>query len=192
MLDEYIMNQLTQVEDEFQRLNQTLSDLNDQESTMQKKLQELLAAKDIGMEIFSPRIDGNLSKEEIEETQRRLEELRIRQMEVSEEISRNREKEEKYQVLLNEARMKEISDARELASEIPSDVPEEPGKNTGSEPEKPSSDKRQDADDHYKEDLKEILVRVEKCINLVNHDRTRCKNELKNLRYYLKALLGHH
>ena len=192
MLDEYIMNQLTQVEDEFQRLNQTLSDLNDQESAMQKKLQELLAAKDIGMEIFSPRIDGNLSKEEIEETQRRLEELRIRQMEVSEEISRNREKEEKYQVLLNEARMKEISDSRELASEIPSDVPEEPEKNTGSEPEKPSSDKRQDADDHYNEDLKEILVRVEKCINLVNHDRTRCKNELKNLRYYLKALLGHH
>ena len=192
MLDEYIMNQLTQVEDEFQRLNQTLSDLNDQESAMQKKLQELLAAKDIGMEIFSPRIDGNLSKEEIEETQRRLEELRIRQMEVNEEISRNREKEEKYQILLNEARMKEISDARELASEIPSDVLEEPEKNAAAETKNPCSDHRQDADDHYKDDLKEILVRVEKCINLVNHDRTRCKNELKNLRYYLKALLGHH
>ena len=192
MLDEYIMNQLNQVEDEFLRLNQALSDLNDQECNVQNKLKELLEKKDIGLEIFSPRIDGNLSNEEIEEMQRRLEELRIRQMEVSEQISRNREKEEKYQLLLNEARMKEISDTRELASEIKTETSEEneaeQNESDGDNKITVSSDV---ADDHYREDLQEILNRVEKCMNLVNHDRTRCKNELRNLKYYLKALLGH-
>ena len=41
-----------------------------------------------------------------------------------------------------------------------------------------------------KEELKNILNRVEKCFNLLYSDKSQCKHELINLKYYLKALIS--
>ena len=100
-----------------------------------------------------------------------MEELRILQIETTDRIARNREKEEKYQQMLNEARMADISDERSVSDNL-------------------KEEKEKEKIKTQVEDLKEILERVEKCINLVNHDRSKCKSELKNLRYYLKALIA--
>lgn len=41
-----------------------------------------------------------------------------------------------------------------------------------------------------KDEFKNILSRVERCINLVDTDTAKCKMDLTNLKYYLKALLS--
>lgn len=171
MLDEFILEQLDHIEKEYLDLNQKLVDLTEQEKEEQVRMSKYLDADDIGMELFSPRTNSGPIKEKVAEIQKHLEELRILQVETSEKIAKNREKEEKYQQMLNEARMSNMTEERAK-------------KETIAEPEAQVSASNQ------VEDLKEILARVEKCINLVNHDRTKCKSELKNLRYFLKALIA--
>ena len=41
-----------------------------------------------------------------------------------------------------------------------------------------------------KEEFKNILSRVDKCLQFIDTDSNRCKNELNNLKYYLKAILS--
>ena len=171
MLDEFILEQLDRIEDEYLELNQKLADLTEQEKAEQVQLNKYLDADDLGLELFSPRSNASPSKEKVSEIQKHLEELRILQIETTDRIARNREKEEKYQQMLNEARMADISDERSVSDNL-------------------KEEKEKEKIKTQVEDLKEILERVEKCINLVNHDRSKCKSELKNLRYYLKALIS--
>ena len=41
-----------------------------------------------------------------------------------------------------------------------------------------------------KPEMEQVLQRVEKCLHFAHSDKIKCRNELKNLRYYLKALLS--
>ena len=171
MLDEFILEQLDRIEDEYLELNQKLADLTEQEKAEQVQLNKYLDADDLGLELFSPRSNAGPIKEKVSEIQKHLEELRILQIETTDRIARNREKEEKYQQMLNEARMADISDERSVSDNL-------------------KEEKEKEKIKTQVEDLKEIRERVEKCINLVKHDRSKCKSELKNLRYYLKALIA--
>ena len=115
MLDEFILEQLDRIEDEYLELNQKLADLTEQEKAEQVQLNKYLDADDLGLELFSPRSNAGPIKEKVSEIQKHLEELRILQIETTDRIARNREKEEKYQQMLNEAadqlqRMLEKSD----------------------------------------------------------------------------------
>ena len=178
MLDEFILEQLNHIEKEYLDLNQKLSELTDEEKAQQEQLNLYLDTDDLGVEVFSPRSNASPIKERIAEAQKHLEELRLSQMNITDQIARNRDKEEKYQQMLNEARMNSIQEQRDTE-------------------EAPINDSNDQGEDNiakilenHTADLKEILGRIETCINLVNHDRTKCKNELKNLRYYLKALIA--
>ena len=196
MLDEYIINQINELEEEFDLLNNLLQDLNSQEKTDMENIESLLNSNDLGIEIFSPRVKGNQTKEQVSEIKKHLDDIRLHQMEIMEKISENRQKEEKYQIMLKEARLKKKENEEHLkkirgqceASENldtnveSTDTPGE--KNSVTE-----NDKGSQNNSSSREDYLEILRRVENCLNLISHDRGKCKTELRNLRYYLKALL---
>ena len=160
MLDEYLNSQLRLIEKEYFELNKKLQDLNEQETSEQEEIAALIGKDDVGIEIFSPRARENSVKTKIEDIQKHIEELQLMQAETSEEIARNREKAEKYQILLNQSLEKEETQKRILSNE-----------------------------NIVYDNLSEILRRVDLCLNLIGHDRNKCKNELKNLRGYIKTLI---
>ena len=97
MLDEFILEQLNHIEKEYLDLNQKLSELTDEEKAQQEQLNLYLDTDDLGVEVFSPRSNASPIKERIAEAQKHLEELRLSQMNITDQIARNRDKEEKYQ-----------------------------------------------------------------------------------------------
>ena len=211
MLDEFILEQLDKIELEYQELNRSLDDLNNDEREIQHQMDDYLSTQDLGIELFSPRSSAGPLKEKMADLQKHLEEIHLAQVDVTDKIARNREKEEKYQIYLNESRMKGLEEAKkeklpEVISDAGSQEETKDSTVTGTENVtaeniavgmENAADNTQNAHSEVKvvvknnaEELKEVLNRVDRCINLVNHDRTKCKNELKNLRYYLKALIS--
>ena len=211
MLDEFILEQLDKIELEYQELNRSLEDLNNDEREIQHQMDDYLSSQDLGIELFSPRSAAGPLREKMSDLQKHLEEIHLSQMDVTDRIARNREKEEKYQIYLNESRMKGLEESKEekisdIINGSLNNAEVENGSANGTkknsedcqagnnvntvELEKNPQSKKKTVLNNNVEEFKEILSRVDRCINLVNHDRTKCKNELKNMRYYLKALIS--
>ncbi len=171
MFDEFIRDLLEQNEKETISLQEQLEELNREEKDKQQQISLLFDTQDVGLEIFSPRTSGSPMKDKVASLQKEIEEIQFRQMQISEKIGLNQEKTANYQKMLEEARRSRDDNYGGASSN--------------------SGKKASPADSSVECDrLKEILFRVERCLNLVGHDRNGCKEELRNLRYYLKAQIS--
>ena len=162
MLDDHIFQQLKSIELEREHLTQQLQILTQEESEENDRITKLIAQEDVGASLFSPRGSVHTDQKELEILKKHVEELQFQEMTIRQKIEENNQKTDRYHQLLSEAENNSIKDKK--GNEI---------------------DRSQ-----YKEDLENILRRVEKCISLIQRDRLQCKTELTQLQYYLKALLS--
>lgn len=181
MLDDYILSQLDKLETERESLIMQLHKLVREEEEENQKIQELLEQENVGIELFSPRAAQNSVKAQIELIRKHIDDLQYEEAKVQDLLEKNKSSDEKYQLLLLESREKEKSD--DLIEEA--SVSSSAGIPAGL-----SGEELEQLKAETKEELETILVRVERCLNLIHSDKVKCKNELKNLRYYLKALLS--
>ncbi len=188
MLEEFILNQLSRVSVRKEELSEELNRLTAEEEKENDVIADILAKDDFNFDLFSPRTAGRGVKQEIAAVQKRIEAIRIQQTEVRERLEEVNENEQKYQKLLHEARTKSaepnISDAS---------LPADPM--TGDEYHQitlklVNDDAAFKSKDAYVKELETILNRVNNCFELSTTDRVRCRNELNNLRYYLKAQIS--
>ena len=188
MLDEYILNQLDKLEVERETLTAQLQKLVQEEAEEEQKIQELLEQENVGIELFSPRAAQNSVKIQIERIRKHIDDLQYEQARVQDLLEKNKDSDEKYQLLLLESREK-------TNTEVPAETA---GTGTSVSAAEVTRSSLQNIDTEAldclkketKEELETILIRVERCLNLIHTDKVKCKNELKNLRYYLKALLS--
>lgn len=176
MLDQYIMEQLENNDEEFYRLSEQLKKLHMEEESYNHIIENLLKEEDVGIEFFSPRNSENSTRLKVAGIKKQIENIRQEQAKLTDELTRIKEEEERYQEMLLEVREKK-KDNPEIKKEnitTHDSVNEEIEKKN----------------DFEKEELKKILKRLDKCLNLLNTNRTQCKNEMINLKYYLKALIS--
>lgn len=167
MLDQYIEDQLRKNEDSFRQLNEKLQRLQTEEENYNHLIEKLLEKEDVGIEFFSPRTTEDSTRTKVSKIKMQMEEIRFQQAEVRDEISRLKKEETRYQEMLDEIDEKNRESQQTL---IEDEV------------------KLSKISD--KEELKKILNRLDKCIMLLNSNKTQCKNEMINLKYYLKALIS--
>ena len=176
MLEEYIQTQLNRIRQERQKLQDELKVVSEEEESANHQISELLEQEDVGFEIFSPRAGENTVKASIEQIQKHIEDLQYKQLGLTQALGENQERLSHYENLLEEARAKEAEEP------LPETAPGE------------ASPLKTDASDEkqimYLAELKAVLEKVDSCINLIGHNRSQCKNELKNLRYHLRALIS--
>ena len=173
MLEQYITEQLTVIREKKLRLNEQLKRLCDAETEDEEMIKELLEKEDVGIEIFSPRNTESKVKEKIGAIREHIEELQLKQTEVSEQLAQVSVDEEHWEQLLEEAQKK---------AEIEETTEEQPNITSAPDTEAETQDEG--------EILKEILSRVQKCSWYAEKNRQKCKKELAALEYYLKALIA--
>lgn len=130
---------------------------------MIRKLQD---RENVELELFSPRNSDDSTRHKIGQIKQQIDSIKIEQSAISEEIEQAKAEEDKYQEMLMETRSKNVGQ-----------------KNGNLE----SSVTRMEED---KEELKNILTRVDRCLTLLYSDKGQCKHELINMKYYLKALIS--
>ena len=175
MLDEYILNKLEEIQKEKEDLKNELLSLSELEGEETKKIDGLLEKEDVGMELFSPRSENKPLKVQIEELRQHIDDIKDKEALVMDKIEKNEENEKKYRDFLQEAK-----------SNNRKDEPEDAETEAGETPVKDTIEIKTEVN----RELEVLLKRVERCISLVHSDRTKCKNELKNIRYYIMAMLS--
>ena len=177
MLEEYIQTQLNRIRQDRQKLQDELKEVSEEEENANHQISELLEQEDVGFEIFSPRAGENTVKASIEQIQKHIEDLQYKQLGLTQALGDNQDRLSHYENLLEEARAKEAE-----GEPLPETEPQE------ASPLKPDTlDEKQIM---YLAELKAVLEKIDSCINLIGHNRSQCKNELKNLRYHLRALIS--
>lgn len=184
MLDQYIMNQLEKIDEEFHKLEEKLRRLHMEEESSNHIIKKLLDEEDVGIEFFSPRNSEDSTRQKVSRIKKQIEDIRQEQASVTDELTKLKEEENRYQEILLEIREKKENNSSKLSK---SAIHFENDKNKREE----TIEKREDLNNSLdKEELKKILKRIDKCLNLLNTNRTQCKNEMINLKYYLKALIS--
>ena len=183
MLDEYIQAQLDRIRQERQKLQGELKELTDEEENANHQISELLEQEDVGFELFSPRAGDNTVKNQISDIQKHIEDLQYKQASLTQLLAENQERLSHYEQLLEEARAREEEpvETREV-SEAGSDVVSPLSAAGAGE----TDEKRL----LYVAEMKNVLEKIDTCINLIGHNRNQCKNELKNLRYHLRSVIS--
>lgn len=189
MVEDYIIKQLGENDEKIERLKKRLLQLEADEDSCKSMITKLLENEDVGMEIFSPRRFEDSTREKVSRIKKQIAEIRVEQAEISEKISKAKENEENYQNMLTELCQKREEEERGL--EI---LPSEQDSSAGNPEEstckiEDREEKAEEGNWEEKEELKEVLGRIEKCLNLLYTDKRQCKHELTNLKYYLKALI---
>lgn len=166
MLDQYIMNCLKNNNQQLMELEDKLKKLQMEEESCHNMIKKLTENVDVGREFFSPRNLSDSTKQKVSDIKKQIEELHLQQVKITDEINQKKDEVKKYENMLAEIKKRdnEKYQIRQLKKEPP--VLEE------------------------KEEFKKILARVDKSLSLLNTDVGRCKTELTNLKYYLKALLS--
>ncbi|MDO5344769.1 MAG: hypothetical protein Q4E91_03390 [Lachnospiraceae bacterium] len=202
MLEKYIMTQLNENDLLLEKLNRKLLYLQMEENSCRDMMKQLLENEDVGLELFSPRNSEDTTQEKLRRIKKQITGIQLEQTEISEKISRAKENEANYQNMLLEIRRNNETSKKKLQDpgvngEIGAEERQQYNKKKQSDndfDQKNESMQRKSeisADDSKrKEELKNILSRVEKCFNLLYSDKSQCKHELINLKYYLKALIS--
>ena len=236
MLEEYIREQLADLEAAANQLTEQLEKLNEEEKSAEDILNSLAEHEDIGMEIFSPRSNESELKAKIEEQTELINELKYKEDQVADKISRNRQEKDKWKKLLKEAlnrkeKEEEENFNRTQEKDVRSNSAEENSEsdesssfiinnvdNNNVENEQPGSENKiktvheysntersvnasginntessEKSDENiaiYRAQLENILERLNQCNKDLYSDRKKCGNELRNLQYYLKALIN--
>lgn len=166
MLDQYIMNCLKESDRQLMKLEEKQKKLLREEESCYHMIEKLTEEVDVGREFFSPRNSADTMKQKVADVRKQIEELQLQKVKVSDEINHQKAEVKKYEGMLSEIKKRdnEKYQIKQLKKEPP--MLEE------------------------KEEFKKILSRVERSITLLDTDTARCKTELTNLKYYLKALLS--
>ena len=160
MLEEYVKEQLEKLLKNKEELLIKLKALTDEEKEAEKSIKALMDQEDVGVEIFSPRSQQNSIKQKIKKIQEHIEEIRFKQAETTSLLEQNSKNTEKWENLLNNI------------------------KNTNGElSPKPFNDQI------YKDDMTDILKRIDGIIEEIQKDPQEALGQLKNLRYFIGALL---
>ena len=175
MLDEYILGKLEEIDREKEELTNELVRLSEEENAQNMKIERLMEQEDVGMELFSPRTDNKPLKVQVEDIRLEIQAIKDKEAIVMDKLEKNAENEKRYQEFLQEARTN-------------------PDKEEEKDPEKAEENIANDELIRLKaetnRELEVLLKRIETCISLVHKDRTKCKNELKNLKYYVMAMIS--
>ena len=108
MINQYIKKQLEESNARIEKKHQRQEYLRHEEESCLLKIKELWEQQDVGMELFSPRsAEDSTTRREISEIKQRLEEIRLEQKQLSQEISNAKEEQTKYQDMLLEIKKKE-------------------------------------------------------------------------------------
>ncbi len=172
MLDQYIINRLKDNDQKLKELAEKLKGLQMEEESSYHMIQKLVEQEDVGMELFSPRSSNDTTRNKVADIKKEIEDIKLQQMKINEEMEQKKAEVTKYQAMLEEIKSKEV--------EYRNNKPYR----------EPTKEMRQDSSVKNMEELKSILVRVDKCIGLLDKNRNQCKSELENLKYYLKALIS--
>ncbi len=169
MLDQYISNRLQENEEKLAHLNEQLLRLQSEEDTCNSRIQKLVEQEDVGFEFFSPRYQNESSRHQISDIKNEIESIHLQQAKIEDSMAELKIENTNYQEMLEEIRSHELRDEKEELLEAQS-----------------KEDRAQ-----FNKELKNIMQRVDKCINLLSGtNKGSCKNELVNLKYYLKALIS--
>ena len=194
-MEEYIMEQLKQLEEIREDLNTKIVSLARKEEALKNELQEIAQDHDMDLEVFSPRFLNEELKTKMKEIKLQIEELQLQQLRTQSEIETCTEKIEKFHEILLKARNEEQKInilQQKLSSEIKADDADqkstENNRTEENKAEKNAAETDQDPD--MRDKMETVLHRVEKCLNLIHTDKIKCKNELKQLRYYLRAVIS--
>ncbi len=209
MLEEFILGQLETLSLRRDELTKAMNALASQEEEDHSEIARLLETEDLGLELFSPRTANNSVREQINTIKKHLEELEIKQTEIRGELEQLTLNENKYQEMLLEARTRKADIKEEKQENRDSSDADETTDNTtekGILSYSDTAEMNKDTDDQvpievsnedkdkfkeeYIETLETILKRVDHCIDLSHRDKIKCRNELKNLRYYMKAVIS--
>lgn len=188
MLENYILTQLRENDELLEKLNKKLLYLQMEENSCIDMMNQLLENEDVGMELFSPRNTDETTREKVRMIKQQIANIQVEQGKISEKISRAKESETNYQEMLFEIRKKSFDNLEELIIEEKKQA--RPNEKTESNEQTELNEKIEYIEEKRKEELKTILKRVEKCFNLLYSDKSQCKHELINLKYYLKALIS--
>lgn len=172
MLDQYIINRLKDHDEKIKKLAEKLKGLQMEEESSYNMIQKLVEQEDVGIELFSPRSSNDTTRTKVADIKKEIEDIKLQQMKVNEEIEQRRAEATKYQAMLEEIKSKEAVYKNNKPYR------------------EPTKEMRQDSSVKNIEELKTILIRVDKCLSLLNKNRNQCKSELQNLKYYLKALIS--
>ena len=168
MLEEYLLDKINALEILMEECNKTLHELTRQEESINKEISDLIENDDVGRELFSPRNANHDVKKLIAEKRHTLEDIQVEQLKVQAQVESAVKRIDQYQQILLEYRNK--GEAELL---------QEQGANSA-----------QGRETVYRAALEETLKRLDKCAGLIYNDKLKCKNEIKNLRYYIKAVLS--
>lgn len=166
MLDQYIMNCLKESDQQLNELKEKSETLQREEESCHHMIQRLRECEDVGRELFSPRNPSDNTRQKVSDVRKQIDEIHLQQAKISDEIRERKEELKKYQDMLVEI------------------------KNRNNEKYQIKHLKKTPPILNEKDEFKNILSRVDKCLQLVDIDSNRCKNELMNLKYYLKAILS--
>ena len=195
MLEKYIMDQLSENDSLLDKLNQKMLYLQKEEDSCRNMMKQLMENEDVGLELFSPRNFEDTTRDKLRMIKKQIAGIQLEQNEISEKISKAKENESNYQAMLLELRTcVEDETKKEKQEEFQKDKHEVNHKKSF-EDDYEKTQRESDSISLYsnlkrKEELKNILNRVEKCFNLLYSDKSQCKHELINLKYYLKALIS--
>lgn len=195
MLEKYIMDQLSENDSLLDKLNQKMLYLQKEEDSCRNMMKQLMENEDVGLELFSPRNFEDTTRDKLRMIKKQIAGIQLEQTEISEKISKAKENESNYQAMLLELRTcGEDETKKEKQEELQKDKHEVNHKKSF-EDDYEKTQRESDSISLYsnlkrKEELKNILNRVEKCFNLLYSDKSQCKHELINLKYYLKALIS--
>ena len=195
MLEKYIMDQLSENDSLLDKLNQKMLYLQKEEDSCRNMMKQLMENEDVGLELFSPRNFEDTTRDKLRMIKKQIAGIQLEQNEISEKISKAKENESNYQAMLLELRTcGEDETKKEKQEELQKDKHEVNHKKSF-EDDYEKTQRESDSISLYsnlkrKEELKNILNRVEKCFNLLYSDKSQCKHELINLKYYLKALIS--
>lgn len=167
MLNEYILGQLEEIDRKKRTLINKLESLLQEENRHNTKISDLLNIDDVGKEIFSPRESNEPLKLIILNLRKEISELELQEAEVRDQIEILTSEEEKYRKMLAEAGTRR-GDPEKIENEI---------QTSGQEKRK-------------KEELEILLKKLDTCIEYARTDMDRCRTELTNLKYYVKAILS--
>ena len=175
LLDQYISDRLKKNEEELLQLSEKLNSLQKEEEHCSDMIQKLVEQEDVGIEFFSPRNSNDTTRKKVSEIKKQIDNIHIQQSKTSEDMAQKKIENAKYQEMLEEIRNRDQEYQTKQAALDASVVI-----NSGF------------GEEQYKEELKKILSRIDKCLNLLNMNtnKNQCKNELMNLKYYLKALIS--
>ncbi len=217
MLEEFILGQLEEIECRKEDLKRQLNDLVNQEKEDNEEISKLLKEQDLGFELFSPRSANHSVREQVDTIKNHIEELRVRQTQIRGDLEQNTVNENRYQEMLLEARQRESDpslpgqmnekDAEGVEPEATEEnaggfdqisieeaaIESEDSQMVTAEAENTALDEETALTALKKEHIQQletVLKRVDQCIDLSHRDKIKCRNELKNLRYYMKALIS--